>query len=268
MQKKFKIGFLGYGNLGKAISKGILGKSYTKNDILIYSPSIADKNKVDGFIVAKTPNEILENCEIAVLAVKPQTYRENISKLIHFSKNKMIISVMAGIFSSEIKKMLENSKIKVYRTMPNTPCIIKKGVTAIEKISDLNDKEIVYNIFNSIGVVIEVEEDKFDIISAISGSGPAFIEYFIKAMIDIGVEKGLDYNIARKAVVSTFKGTASLVEKKENVYIDDLIDSVCSKGGMTIAGLDYMKSKDIDIIIKKGIRASKKRSEELASIIE
>lgn len=264
MQRKYKIGFLGYGNLGKAISQGIAGDLYNKKDILVYSPSIADKKKIDGFDVAKTPEEILEDCEIAVLTVKPQVYRETSYKIINKSKNDIIISVMAGIYSKEIEKLLDQTKTRVYRAMPNTPCMIRKGVTAVEIIENEGDRERVLNIFKSVGIVVEIKEEQFDIISAITGCGPAFIEYFMKAMIDIGSEKGLEYEVARDAVVATFSGTASLVKKKKNNYLDDLINSVCSRGGMTIAGLDYMKSKDLDIIIKKGISAAKKRSEELA----
>lgn len=266
MQRKYKIGFLGYGNLAKAISQGIAGDIYKKKEILIFSPSIAGQKKVDGFNVASSADEILENCEIAVLAIKPQIFRESVNKIIHKSKNDIIISVMAGIYSKEIEKLLESETTRVYRTMPNTPCMIKKGVTAIQVIENEKDKEIVHNIFKSIGTIVEIEEDQFHIMSAITGCGPAFIEYFMKAMIEIGVEKGLDYDKTREAVVATFRGTASLVKKKKDVFIDDLIDSVCSKGGMTIAGLDYMKSKDLDIIIKKGVRAAKRRSEELATL--
>ena len=148
--------------------------------------------------------------------------------------------------------------------MPNTPCKLKKGMTAIRKNDEISvcEKEFVKGIFDSIGKTIYLEEELFHAVTAVSGSGPAYVYMFIEGMIESGVKMGMSYEDAKTCVLQTFDGSIGMVNVASEP-ISDLINAVCSKGGTTIQAVDSFKADNLYNIIDSAMVKCRNRSEEL-----
>ncbi|MDE6565808.1 MAG: pyrroline-5-carboxylate reductase, partial [Clostridia bacterium] len=168
----------------------------------------------------------------------------------------------AGITYNGIKKYFPNANVT--RVMPNTPCKLKKGMTAIRKNDSIpqEEKEFVKSIFDSIGKTIYLEEDLFHAVTAVSGSGPAYVYMFIEGMIESGIKMGMSPEDAKTCVLQTFAGSIGMVET-ETAPISDLINAVCSKGGTTIQAVDSFKQDNLYEIIDSAMIKCRNRSEEL-----
>ncbi len=264
---KYELGFLGYGNMAKAILSGLVKKYFPLDKLIVYSPSIANRDMIDGIKVAKSPEELFALAENVCLAVKPQIFKSEIIPIMQNIENKIVISIMAGIAPDLINVSIGNKDVKVCRVMPNTPATVGEGVTLVLKDNALDESvyEYVYSIFKTIGKTVLVDEKNFDVASALTGSGPALVEYFVHSMIAFGIDSGLSYKDSRKMVLQTFKGSIDLINHSKNEFIEDMIQKVCSKGGMTIQAINYLESKDVDVIIRKSLKAAKEKAEELGN---
>ncbi len=255
--KKYKLGFIGYGNMAKAIVGGIL-----KSEILSKSQIAVSRlsgNEADGLFCTTDNDYIAENCEYLVLAVKPQIF-----KSIDFScKADCVISIMAGVDSNFISDKLKMNG-KVIRVMPNTPSQIGKGATAIANNSlSKEHNDFCAEIFRSVGEVCFIDEDKFDAVTCVSGSGPAYAYYFVKAMIDGGVANGLDKETAKKLTLDTVIGACEMVKAHPETPLGVLISNVCSKGGTTIEAVNVFEKNQMDKTVIDAMTACRVRSEEL-----
>ena len=262
MTYKYKLGFIGCGNMAKAIINGLLAsKLLTEKDMLISTPSM--KEKYCNIEFSNNNSDIISSCEYVVLAVKPQIFKSIVSE---FKNNiaKCMISIMAGVSCKTIFDATNCNEI--VRIMPNTPCSIGEGVSAITSFN-ANEESInfVENIFKTISKTIFVEEKYFDAVTSVSGSGPAYVYYFIKAMIDGGVKGGLNYEQSKALAISTFIGASKMVEQSSE-NIDTLIQKVCSKGGTTIQAIETFEKNNISSGIVLGIENCRKRSEELSKL--
>ena len=260
MKRKYKLGFIGCGNMAKAIINGLLESNYlTADEILVSSPSITQSYK--GIAYTNDNCEVMTSSDYVVLAVKPQIFK-SISSQLDAVQCKGVISIMAGVSISTISNLC-NCKT-VFRIMPNTPCAIGEGVSAITHINaDKNDVDFVYGIFSTVSKVVEVEEKYFDAVTSVSGSGPAYVYYFIKSMIEGGMKGGLDFNQSKELAIATIIGASKMVENS-NEDLDELIDKVCSKGGTTIQAIETFKRNHVNESIVEGIENCRKRSEELS----
>lgn len=255
--KKYKLGFIGYGNMAKAIIGGIL-----RSGILDKS-QIATSNLVcndDNGIFCTTDNDyVANNCDYLVLSVKPQVF-----KSIDLSCSAdCVISIMAGVDSAYIGEKL-GMQGKVIRVMPNTPAQIGKGATAIAENSlDKKHNDFCRAIFESVSEVCVISEDKFNAVTCVSGSGPAYAYYFAKAMIEGGVVNGLDKETSKKLAVDTIIGACEMIKANPDVPLGMLISNVCSKGGTTIEAVNVFENNQMDKIVIDAMTACRKRSEEL-----
>ena len=255
--KKYKLGFIGYGNMAKAIIGGILKSGILdKSQIALSDPASKDS---DGIFCTNDNDYVANNSDYLFLSVKPQVF-----KSINFSCTAdCVISIMAGIDSAYIGKKL-NMQGKVIRVMPNTPAQIGMGVAAIAvNALDKKHNDFCKSIFDSVGQAYFIPEDKFDAVTCVSGSGPAYVYYFIKAVTDAGVEGGLSYEQSKQLALKTFIGASKMVENSTD-SLDTLIDKVCSKGGTTIQAIDTFRQTNVAENIKLGIEKCRKRSEELS----
>lgn len=169
---------------------------------------------------------------------------------------------MAGVSTSAIKAMLGN--VSVTRIMPNTPCLVGEGMCAVDATDfDEEGKKLVFSIFNSLGKVIELPERLFHAVTAVSGSGPAYVYMFIDGMIKGGIDAGLDAETAKLLTLQTFRGAAAMAEASDD--IDTLIKNVCSPGGTTIEAVNHYKDTKLEEIIAEGMEKCKNRSEELSA---
>lgn len=260
MKYKYKIGFIGCGNMAKAIINGLISSNFiAKDSMLLSSPSLG-KDYL-GISCCNDNKQVLRDCEYVFLAIKPQVFNAIQDEFVG-NNAKCIVSIMAGVNTAKLKSVTNSNEI--IRIMPNTPCSIGFGVSAITSLDASTESiEFIDKIFKTISSTLFVEEKYFDAVTSISGSGPAYVYYFIKSMIDAGVDGGLSFEQSKMLTLQTFIGASKMVEKSDE-DLAVLINKVCSKGGTTIQAIDTFNNNNLDKIILDGIQKCRKRSEELS----
>ncbi|MDD3349046.1 MAG: pyrroline-5-carboxylate reductase, partial [Bacilli bacterium] len=180
-------------------------------------------------------------------------------------QNTVFISIAAGITIDFLREYLGDQKY--IRVMPNTPALIGMGATAISKSAEVDVKtfEKVKTIFESIGMVKEIDEEKMNGIIPLNGSMPAYLYYFIQGFIESAVKEGIDYSIAKDLACHAVIGSANMILQTDRT-IDELINDVCSPKGTTIAGLEVLKKRKFLEIIDEASQACIKRSKELGKM--
>lgn len=256
----FKLGIIGAGNMAKAIVNGIIVNNVLKvGDILISDP-FCEEN-LYGVVNIKNNKKLFTECEYIILAIKPQTFELVAREMQEFNKAKYIITIMAGLPASAIKKYARGAQ--VVRVMPNTPCKIGFGMSAIANIDmEKSAKDFIFSVFKSMGDVSYISENMFDAVTSVSGSGPAYAYMFIEGMIKSAISNGLDYETAKKMVVATVIGASEMV-KSSSLDIESLISAVCSKGGTTLEAVNTFKNTNFEKIIAEAMQNCYNRSIEL-----
>ena len=258
-----KITVIGGGNMGEAIIGGI-----RKN----YSVTVCEKDKSRQDHLRQTykvnTGEIktsVPGSDVIILAVKPQDIEEVLKEISPGSGPKiLVISIAAGITTAFIEKHLPE-KTRVIRTMPNMPAMIGQGITAVArgKHAKQSDQDLASAIFDHLGKTVAVGEDQLDMITAVSGSGPAYVFLLIETMIKAARSMGLNEELAKQLVRSTFLGSVNLLEmKKEDAA--SLRSKVTSKGGTTEAAIEVFMKSNIEAIFAQALEAAKKRAAELS----
>jgi pyrroline-5-carboxylate reductase len=257
------IGFIGGVNMAEAIIKGIAHK-YAGN-IIISEP--IDKRRAyleKSYAVKTTPRnkDVASNADIVILAVKPQemgNVLDEISAVI--SEEKTVVSIAAGITLSYLSGRLKTRKI--VRIMPNTPALIQEGMSVMSMCECIHDKDIamIKDIFMSIGRLLSLPEKYMDAVTALSGSGPAFVAYFIEAMIEGAVMMGLSKDDATTLATQTLLGTARLLDT--GMSPSNLRKMVTSPKGTTAVGLMVFEEKGLKEIIIAAISSATQRAKEL-----
>lgn len=269
--KDKRIGAIGLGNMGSAILNGLISGSTIKRRNLIGFDSDIDKSRAVkkrfGISIAKTIEDLASRSDILLIAVKPKDVYSVLGEISFCAKEKLYISIAAGIRTDSIERKLGNYP-RVIRVMPNTPALVGEGMSVICKgrYATKFDLEVAGKIFLSIGDCVELAEKYFDLATAISGSGPAYFFYLIEALIEIGEDLGLKKDIAKRLVAKTALGSAhSVVKSKEEA--EALRRRVTSKGGTTEAAIKVFERNRVKEIIGEAVRAAVKRSKEMASQI-
>ena len=265
---KYKIGFIGTGVMAGAIINRILSAIDTldlsSNEIIAYD---LDENKLNefankGVVKGSSTNEIFENANIVVLGVKPQYYAEILSNTSTINA-KTIISIMAGVKIATLRNYLGN-EVGITRIMPNTPCTIGKGVMAVTFDKCANETQsFILSLLNTCGTTLVIEESKFDAVTSISGSGPAYVYAFADAMVKSGVKGGLTEEESKLLTLKTLEGSASYAGVAE-YELSTLVERVCSKGGTTIEAINVFKDKGLAEIIIEGVDACREKSKLLS----
>ncbi|MCM8772517.1 MAG: pyrroline-5-carboxylate reductase [Candidatus Omnitrophica bacterium] len=259
-----KLGIIGYGNIGSAIIDGILEKKVLKKkDILIFD---IDKNKTKNLKlkIEKNNCDLVKNSNIIILAVKPKDAKNVIDEIKNsLSNKKLLISVMAGISIKKLEEFLDK-KIPIIRVMPNINVKVKAGIIIYCSNKEGKKYEKIFKrIFSPIGIIMKMPENKFDTITAISGSGPGFLFYIAELMEKIGIEKGIPAKNSRELISYLFYGTGKMLFETK-MKPEDLKRMVCSPGGTTLAGLNVFEEEKFPDILKKVINMAEKRSKELS----
>jgi len=257
------IGFIGGGNMAEAMIKGMLRSNL--KDIIISEPRHERREYLEyAYHIKTTPNnsDVIRQCSIVILAVKPQNMDDVTAEISGAVANDtIIVSIAAGVTLSYLTSRLKTTKI--IRVMPNTPALVQEGMSVLALCEDITDSEMatVRDIFLSFGKVLVLPEKYLDAVTALSGSGPAFIALFVEAMIDAGVKMGITEEDALKLSRQTLLGTAKLLET--GIPPAKLREMVTSPGGTTAAGLKVFGEKDFYGLIFQVIRAATERSKEL-----
>lgn len=262
----YKLGIIGLGKMGSSILSGIIKSSiYNKNEILLFDINENIKTTLlnDGFLFSDNEEQLLENVEMVIIAIKPQMF--NVLKQLKFTNsNLVVISIAAGKTISNLKEIFGNNKY--IRVMPNTPALISSGATAIARDENVDEDTFnkVKKIFESIGIVEEISENKMNEIIPVNGSMPAYLYYFVKAFIDAAVEEGIDYEVAKRLACESVIGSSKMI-LETNKSIDELIKDVCSPGGATLEGLYVFNENKMDEIIKKASKACVDKAYDLST---
>ena len=261
-----RIGFIGAGNMATAIIKGLIAQKGSGSFINVFDVSSEKLDEISklGVNAFSSSQDVVNNSDIIVLAVKPQNYAEVLDALKDVvSIDKTFVSIAAGISINYVQSALD-CKCPVVRVMPNTPLLLKKGASALcpsDNISE-DDKKIVYDMFAGSGVCEYITEDHMNEIIAVNGSSPAYIYMFAKAMADYAVSVGIDYDKALNLICATLEGSAAMLKGSGDTP-DVLIEKVSSKGGTTIEALNKLREHGFSEAIDDAMKACTRRAEEL-----
>lgn len=262
---KPQLTFIGFGNMAKAIANG-LDKTHFKA-IKAADPS-SIKTPIPGWIEITTDNkQACRDADCIVLAVKPQvinTVCEEISQFI--APNTLIISIAAGTTLPALEKFFVPHQA-IVRCMPNTPAMVNQGASALVANPNVNSthKALAQQLFEGVGITEWLEkEELIDAVTALSGSGPAYVFLFLEALIDAAQELGLPVSLAKKFALQTVGGACQLATQSED-SIATLRKNVTSPGGTTAAALGILEELDFKSIINKAMVAATNRAKELGN---
>ena len=261
-----KIAFIGGGNMASAMIGGLLKQGMPASCILVVEPfePMRDKLLQDfGIKAMVAPLPDLATAGLIIWAVKPQVFKDAAQQTGNFAPTALHFSVAAGIRSDSIAAWLGSNNI--VRSMPNTPALIGKGITALFARSAVtaSGKAWVERVVASMGEFLWLsEESQLDAVTAISGSGPAYVFYFLEAMTEAAVKMGLSAEQGRRLAITTFTGAAELADQSSEP-LEILRQRVTSKGGTTYAALSSMENDNIKQSFINAMQAAEKRAKEL-----
>ncbi|QJQ07058.1 pyrroline-5-carboxylate reductase [Undibacterium piscinae] len=267
MQNKLKIAFIGGGNMANALIGGLLVNLTTPENIHVvdpYQPSLSKLQATFGVTTALQIDAALQTVDVIILSVKPQQLREVVTTLAPHLKGQLLLSIAAGIRAVDISRWL-NGYDKIVRTMPNTPALIGKGITGLAAMTGVSEmqRQASQDIMSAVGETVWLkDESQIDAVTAVSGSGPAYIFYFIEAMQQAALELGLDAAQAKQLAIATFNGAAQLAQASDEP-VQVLRERVTSKGGTTYAALCSMEESKIKEAIITAIKAAAARGKQL-----
>lgn len=249
--------------MGSALAKAVAGAGASKKRVfcLARSDESMQRASSDGFAVVAGPSELAEKCGVIFVCVKPKDLETALLSIKPFVLNQIIISIAAGKKISFMSEVLGAKKI--VRAMPNICALAAESVTAFA-CHGLDDAEkgTVAKLLESFGTVIELEERHFDCVTALSGSGPAFVARFVEYLAKAGESEGLTAKAARLLALRTVLGTARLMSEK-GLSTEQVVDLVSSPAGTTVAGRVVFENGLIEGAVKGALAAARKRSEEM-----
>ena len=254
--------------MASAIIGGLIDKGLAPGSIHVVEPFEATRAQLAsrlGVGASAAADEKLADCQAVVWAVKPQTFREAAQPVAPFTRGALHLSVAAGIRSDSIAAWLGTER--VVRSMPNTPALVGKGMTALYARPAVTapDQAQVEQVIATTGEFLWVDQEKhLDAVTALSGSGPAYVFYFLEAMVQAGTEMGLGEEQARRLAVGTFAGASELARASSDP-LQVLRERVTSKGGTTYAALTSLEQDGVKGAFVKALHAACKRAEELGN---
>ncbi len=265
---KYKIGFIGAGKMASAIIKGLIKTNFLNPENIIASQvedNIDEKSKILGIKVIKDNLEIAKNSEIIFIATKPNQVQDVLAEISkEISEDKLIVSIAAGVTTEKLEKNLPQST-RVIRVMPNTPALVGEGMSGMVggKFAKKEDLDYIQKLLSTIGKCIVVDnEAQIDIVTAISGSGPAFYYKVINEIARAGEKLGLDYDKALMLSIQTAIGSAKMALHRE-ISMEELISNVATKGGCTRVGVDCMDNNNTEKLFFEVIESTTKKAHEL-----
>jgi pyrroline-5-carboxylate reductase len=256
-------GFIGGGNMAEALIKGMTSQGM--RDIYVSEPREERRRELErtyGVRTSGSNREVVSACEILFLAVKPQNMEAVLTEIGGaVTEEKTVVSIAAGITLSYLEAKLGTKKL--IRVMPNTPSLVQEGMSVMSLCGCFYGKEAehVRGILMSIGKVLTLPESMMNAVTALSGSGPAFIALFVEALIASGEKMGISRPDSTLLAVQTVLGTARLLDT--GISPENLRKMVTSPGGTTEAGLKVFGEKDLTGLIAAALEAARKRAEEL-----
>jgi pyrroline-5-carboxylate reductase len=261
-----RIAFIGGGNMASAIIGGLIKQGIAPQNICVLEPSPEARQLLDhnfGIAALAQANDELTTADLVIWAVKPQAFKEATATIAPFVTRALHLSVAAGIRSDSIAAWLGTER--VVRAMPNTPALVGKGITGLFArvgASDA-DRTRVQQVISTTGESLWFDtEDKLDVVTALSGSGPAYVFYFMEAMVMAGTEMGLSREEANQLAIATFVGASDLAQSSADSP-PVLRQRVTSKGGTTAAAISSMEDNDVRALFIDAMYAARERAKTL-----
>ena len=261
-----RIAFIGGGNMASAIIGGLIRRGMSAGQIQVVEPWAEQRQRLQAqwdIRVDEAPAASLSSATLVIWAVKPQVFREAAMPVSALARQALHLSVAAGIRSESIARWLDSQR--VVRAMPNTPALVGKGITALFARAGVTAAErlVIEGVIQTTGDFLWLaDETQLDAVTALSGSGPAYVFYFIEAMIEAGIGMGLDRAQAHQLAVATFAGASALAQDSSEPP-DVLRARVTSKGGTTHAALSCLEENQVKQHFIRAMQAARQRASEM-----
>ena len=265
-----KIGFIGAGNMGSAIIKGLISsESLSEVEINIFDVDVKKSEELSKeYDVKSLQNEIevSDISDILILSVKPNIYNSILEKIKdRIGESKIIVTIAAGINIENVEKIVGKDK-KIVRLMPNTPAQVLEGMTAVVFNKNINEEEkrMIFKILDSFGKSIEIEEKLIHTFTGIAGSLPAYVYMFMEALADGGVLEGMPRDKAYEIIAQTVKGSAEML-LKTGKHPGVLKDEVTSPAGTTIEAVNTLENGNFRGTVINAVRACVEKSKKMSN---
>lgn len=266
---EYKIGFIGAGKMASAIIKGLIKTSFAMPEDLIASQAekelVDEKSKILGIKVTADNKELAPSADTIFIATKPNQVEEVLKEISPFvTSEKLIVSIAAGVTTEKLEANLPEGT-RVIRVMPNTPALVGEGMSGMVggKNATEKDLEFIKELLSTIGKCIIVDnESQIDIVTAISGSGPAFYYKVINEIARAGERLGLDYEKSLLLSIQTAIGSAKMALNRE-ISMEELISNVATKGGCTRVGVDCMEDNNTEKLFYDVIKSTTEKAHAL-----
>lgn len=261
-----KLGVIGCGKMGAALVEGIVSAGVCSgSDVVLYDVAAGASRGLSertGARVVSSNGEVAGESDVVLVCVKPQVMMETLAELGETSDN-LLISIAAGVTIEAIEEAVSH-RHRVIRVMPNTPALVGKGASAYSRGHSATEADggIAEQLLGSVGIVCEVPESDLDAVTALSGSGPAYVFLLIESLIASAIELGLDEEMAHALAVQTVIGAGEMVQQTGEAPAV-LRENVTSPNGTTFAALESFRSDGFREIVGRALRAARDRSVEL-----
>src|SRR5690606_8095409 len=262
-----KISFIGGGNMAAALIGGLAGRLTAAANIHVVDLSAEVRDRLQqqfGVTTSSAIDAAVRGSDVVVLAVKPQQMKEVVAQLAPHIDTQLVLSIAAGIRAADLSRWLGGHQA-IVRTMPNTPALIGKGVTGMVALSGVTaaQRDAADAILKAVGGTVWLDEEALiDPVTAVSGSGPAYVFYFLEAMQQAAREMGLTAEQGNALAIATFTGAAELAAQSDDP-VAVLRERVTSKGGTTYAALTSMEESGVRDAIVKAMKAAAARGRAL-----
>lgn len=267
MKSQQKIVFIGAGNMAEALVKGLRQAGVSAQSMVVTdlrAERLAHFKDTYGVAGATDNRAAAAGADTIVLAVKPQQMSEALASLADAASDALYVSIAAGVPTARIERELGGTA-RVVRVMPNTPALVGAGVSALSAGARATPEDLdrAETLLRAVGTTVRVEESQMDAVTAVSGSGPAYVFRVMEAMERAGVELGLSNTLARTLVLETVRGAAKLALESGQPPAT-LREQVTSKGGTTEAALKVLNERDLVAAFAEALAAAARRARELA----
>jgi len=262
-----KCGIVGIGKMGEALLKGLMPEKEKGNlELFGYEILKERKNEIQqkyNIALEDTLEDLLKKSDVIFICVKPHQVRGLFDKMGNLAAGKLFISVAAGVPLKKLREWIW-AEAKLVRAMPNTPALVGEGAIAYSLGDNCgpDDKILVEKLLSLVGMVVEVDESLMNAVTALSGSGPAYMFLMIEALCAAGVRMGIPRELSLKLTLKTMKGSLKLIETMQK-HPAEMIDMVTSPGGTTIAALHKLERAGFKGIIMDALKAAQDRASEL-----
>lgn len=262
-----KIGVLGAGNMGQALIRGLVEKSVYPQNLWVFD---VDKKKLDAVRkeahvrIAKSSRQCVSLCDVVILAVKPRVLGQAVEEIASgLPQGALVISIAAGVPMARIESYFKRP-VSLIRVMPNMPALVGSGMSAFSlgKHAAAKHRKIAEAILSAFGEIVQVPEKTLDLVTAVSGSGPAYFFLLAQKLIEAAYEQGMKVDVAKKLVYQTAFGSGRvMIEDGEDPEV--LIEQVASKGGTTEAALKVFQREGFGKIVQDAVKAAYRRAREI-----